>query len=127
MKSMKDPYPFGFNAGRFFGLFIIVSICGALTTGLFWIAHNDVQTRLQGYFQSDADIRSHLVIDELNQLLSRIEMLGRYVEGMQKINRAGFKDLVAPVLTGGYRGQTIQWVPRVMGKDRAVFEKSARS
>ncbi len=127
MKSMKDPYPFGFNAGRFFGLFIIVSVCGALTTGLFWIAHNDVNARLRGYFQSDAGIRSHLVIDELNQLLSRIEMLGRYVEGMQKINRAGFTDFVAPVLTGEYRGQTIQWVPRVMGKDRAVFEKSARS
>ena len=124
---MKDPHPSGFNAGRFFGLFIIVSVCLALTAGLFWIAHNDVQARLQGYFQSDAGIRSYLVIDELNHLISRIEMLGRYSKGMQKINRAGFTDFVAPVLAGASRGQAIVWVPRVTGKERAVFEERALS
>jgi diguanylate cyclase (GGDEF)-like protein/PAS domain S-box-containing protein len=127
MAKQKKTYSAHFPFRRFFGLVVVAIACMTLTVSLFWIGHKDAQARLKWYFESDASMRTHLVIDELNHLKSHIEMLRRYSESMEDIDRAGFKDFVAPILAEGYKGQTLEWVPRVAGDSRTIYERKARN
>ncbi len=114
------------NIRRYFGLFMILAACTALTAGLFWVAHKDAHIRLNKKFEGDAGIRTHLVIDELNHHAAHINTMGRYLDTVEDSDRERFKVLAARMLDDGYKGPALEWVPKVTGERRILYETDAR-
>lgn len=118
------------RAVALWGTYVPIALVTLLGVTVTWHAFREVtgweRQRVQHTFYSAARDRVLVVQREIEYNLGVILDVGSFIETSRRIERREFRRFVAPAVKRYGSIESLEWVPRVSGEDRAAFEKDAR-
>jgi signal transduction histidine kinase len=82
--------------------------------------------RVQQAFHAAAIDRILMVRREIEQNLGVVQDIGSFFDASQWVGRRDFRKFVGPALKRHESIAALQWIPRITGEERALFEEEAR-
>ena len=103
---------------------LALAVLGSLLlTGLaFWQARRMQLNAFRFQFERDADTRTELIIQRMNEDVIALKLVGRFLDASATTGRAQFTNFVTSLLAERSELQGVGWVPRVAGAERLAWE-----
>ncbi len=96
------------------------------TLATFAFVRKAEESRTESDFQTSAVERIDLLVANVDLALGQLGALGAYYDASAAVDRESFRRLTQPMLRMGSTIQALEWVPRVLESQRALYLRAAR-
>lgn len=120
--NMKKNIP---SKGHKFVVLLVFSIGIILSLVAFFLMRNQENRRLISEFNYLAEDRAAIFEDKVGDYIDLAQSLGSFYASSQSVERGEFSDFTKNILSRHKNIIDIDWIPRVLESERAIYEETA--